>query len=127
MLSRHAFETTFRCGICLETPQQFVVSSKCAHRFCKLCIQKSLLKGFAKCPECGCHISSRRDFHVDAGFNNLFDAYRNATYKETNNIGTQTDEQELRILTFRPLRGSGETLKTKVRDRHVKGEKAKGI
>ncbi|CAA7015743.1 unnamed protein product [Microthlaspi erraticum] len=58
------------CPICLEIIRKSAVT-KCGHRFCQECIEKSMRLGNHYCPTCRAHHPSRRSLKADEKFDNI--------------------------------------------------------
>jgi hypothetical protein len=60
-----------RCSICLETYTDPHVLPECMHRFCKVCIKKSLRKCGNECPICRTRVTTSRDLRRDEQTQNV--------------------------------------------------------
>lgn len=68
--------TDLKCPICLGPIIKAVTASPCLHRFCSLCLQRSLRvelgsKSYHDCPSCRAKLPSRRSSKPDSTFDNL--------------------------------------------------------
>jgi E3 ubiquitin-protein ligase RNF1/2 len=61
----------FKCAICLDTCTDTNVNPQCGHRFCKVCIKKSLTSCKHECPNCRAHIPTYRTLRQDAQFDRI--------------------------------------------------------
>jgi hypothetical protein len=66
----------FICSICLGTCTDTNINPQCGHRFCKLCIKKSLNKCKHECPICRTRIPTCRTLRHDAQFDRIVSAER---------------------------------------------------
>jgi len=71
---RDLVKDEFECAICLDTCTDTHVNPRCGHRFCNLCIKKSLSKCRNECPNCRSHIPTYRSLRVDAQFDRIVSA-----------------------------------------------------
>jgi hypothetical protein len=58
--------------VCLSELDNTYITTRCAHRFCEICIKKSVDQ-FHKCPLCNAYLASYDDLVKDNSFDSLRD------------------------------------------------------
>ncbi|KAH9617003.1 hypothetical protein KSS87_010355 [Heliosperma pusillum] len=69
-----AIRKEVQCPICLGIIKKTRTVMECLHRFCRVCIDKSMRMGNNECPACRTHCASRRSLRDDPRFDELIAA-----------------------------------------------------
>ncbi len=70
-ISTREINVELTCPVCLDLCKGTMVLKDCLHRFCKVCIDKSLRIGNKECPVCRQHYSSKRSLRSDTTVDQL--------------------------------------------------------
>ncbi|GFH43842.1 hypothetical protein CTEN210_00315 [Chaetoceros tenuissimus] len=82
-VQRESINRKYDCAICLEIMEDPYLIPKCCHRFCGVCIHKSIRAGNKECPTCRQHIVSKRDLRRDEQMDKLLKRFKYLKEKKT--------------------------------------------
>ncbi|RNA11114.1 zinc C3HC4 type (RING finger) domain containing [Brachionus plicatilis] len=85
----------FQCPICFDEFKKTFMTLKCCHRFCEMCIKKTI-KQHGKCPLCNKYLTDQ-DLVRDNHFDSLLEEFKNLKEKKIQSVFENLSDNQVNI------------------------------